>query len=437
MGSSDNLEVEAANRRRTRRGVPTLLWLALVVGSVAGGALPFVVDRNDSEWADFLAARERAGLPLEIPHEVIQLNVDQPDWLMLSADFPSHYALQPYRTNRPVYPAIVSGFCRMVNGVHHFGSRGLSALSEPCGVRKAYVASIITNWLILLGSVLVFFHLLVFLGLHPETATLAAGQIALSPLVLWNLAEASPDLALLLIVGAGLWVFSLACLPKSDRGRSTGWLLLGGAILGVMMLLKAHYDILAVGWLVLIALRKYREAMLLFVGHVVILAAWLALVQLVGWEFRNPELSHYRQGLWIFESFLDMGLPEQLETLASHGKDYLRSTLMAFGPVVLLFAVVGFTSRAQDQRVWAWLTGVVIAVNWLFLFAIRRPFAYLVSAIFIIVYPLAAEGARIGIDILRTHTALKRTTGQAAYLLLATAAAWALSKPWNYDWIFF
>lgn len=415
---------------------PGLLWIPIAIGSLAGWSLPFAVERQDEEWMDFRATRGRAGMPMALEERFLQLNTDQKDWVPLAANFPRRYSSQTLRTNRPVYPAIAGGLCRSIDSLRSFPDYTLSGFRQPCSIRTAFLASLLTNWLILILGVFGFFHLLVRLGFPAGVAALAAAHVALSPLVLWNLSEASPDLALLLIILIALWTFYYVyrSRPGSGRGRlAIG--LMGGLPLGTSMLIKAHYDVLATGWFALTAARKWKSALITFVGHLVPLLAWIAILAFVGWEYENPEIDDYGQGVWIWRDFIYLDIDKQLVTIIEYLKTYAASMWSAFGPIILTFALIGLSigdERPVGNLYLACL--LVIVVNLTFLFAIRRPFPYLVSEVFVIVYPLAA----VGLDaVLRRLGNVAFSPAATLYLFIATIAAWVFSKPAAYAWSFF
>jgi hypothetical protein len=399
---------------------------------VAGWSLPFAIERNEARWLEIRARRGVENEPLSIQERFYALNVDQPGWLHASADFPRYYSAKPKRIHRPVYPALVGATCHTIQGVQLTARMGPSAFLQPCSLRHAFVAALMVNWLILVVSVFAFYHFLTRLGLSAFAGQLGAAQLALSPLVLWNLAEASPDLALLAIVTGSLWLFLFAAQPSlrspliaSDDSMGRGFA--AGIGLGTAMLVKAHYDVLAAGWFFMLSLRKWRSVLASFAGHLLPLLSWLGFISLVGWRYYNPEIEEYGQGVWIWRDFFHRGPGDQAALLWRHSLEYMQSLFSAFGPVVLAAAAYGlWVGRRRYLNRLPLIAVVAVALNFLFLFAIRRPHPYLVSETFFVVYPLAALAIASRVA---SRSERKRAIVGAAYLLAAAAVAWVVSMP--------
>src|SRR5512141_1858444 len=94
---------------------PHFLWLPILGGTLLASSLYFVSERTGAKWQEFRGPR--AALPLSPLERLYQFNIDQPGWLALIQRFPSYYAEDNFRINRPGYPALVSGLAWIGHGV--------------------------------------------------------------------------------------------------------------------------------------------------------------------------------------------------------------------------------------------------------------------------------------------------------------------------------
>lgn len=358
------------------------LWLAIFIGSLLALAFPLFVERQSEHW-DSVRARESSLYWQTLSH-YYQLNIDQPGWMAVIANFPRAYWADKTRINRPVYPAISSIICRLAG----FPLLKFKTLTTPCPIPLAWGAGLMVNWLILVFSVFAFYHLL--LGHHfPETiASLSTIQLALSPLVIWHLADVATNIATVGIVVASLWLFTL--LYQTSSQKEIDWYSLG---LGLLMLVKGQYDTLFAGWTALIYLGRWGTVLRSFVVHFIPLLCWIGLLNLWGLNYYNHEVAAYRQLVWVWEEFIYWPFRDQIVYLGSYTITYLSNFLLAFGSIVAGLSIVGFWQLVEQYPTNYWRFSLIsIFLNWLFLFAILRSPPYLVATIFFIIYPLAAIG---------------------------------------------
>jgi hypothetical protein len=396
------------------------LWVAILVMSIAGWVLPFVVEREG--WSDVW--EQESGLLSSLEKRYLQLNTDQAGWILLSSDFPYHYWHDDGRINRPIYPMVVSVVCRLGHGTINFPKMGFAAFVQPCSRQITFGAALAVNWVVLALSVFGFYWLLRRWHFANRIALISAAQLALSPMVLWHLSDAATNLISIGIAVAALWLFTLC--SESLGGYATirrAWW--SGLALGVLVLAKPQYDILFLGWIALAYLHRWRATIVSFLAHLIPVFAWIVLVESSGLNYRN-EAELYGQGVWIWREFVFWSLKEQLVCLLTHTLQFIRSLIYAFGPLTLAATAVGvwkFT-RLRSLR---WLGGVCVGLglSWAALFAIRRPFPYLLTLHFYSVYPLAAHGLDTLIH--RFHLPVRRA--RVVYLVLCTAAAWLIYTP--------
>jgi hypothetical protein len=379
---------------------PRFLWLPVLASTLLVCSLYFISERTGEKWLEFRGPR--AALPLSPLERLYQFNVDQPGWVALAQKFPSYYAEDNFRVSRPGYPALVSGLAWIGHGVASLiPGRGPSA---PSGLSLAEVIvwGLIVNWLLYVGSIFGFHHLLRSWQCDGEVAGLAATQLALSPFLQWAMLPISTNLVAFPIAVAALGLMSWSRMAESAAGELRRGTFLGVA-LGLLILTKTQYDVLLTGWLALAGLRRWRIVMTSFLAHGLVIGAWVAYVGRRGWGFASPEVSVHRQGVWIWEEFLGWRSGQQAAYLATFVKEYSANLLLAFGPVVLAALAVGIYrlfSRGETRILG--MFGVAVAINAVSVFAIRRYYGVYVAEIFFAVYPLAAWGVWHG---------LKRVTG--------------------------
>jgi hypothetical protein len=257
---------------------------------------------------------------------------------------------------------------------------------------EAIVSGLVVNWLLYVGSIFGFYHLLRSWRCDAEVAALAAVQLALSPFLHWALLPISTNLVAFPIAVAALSLMSWSNMaPRAADEYWRGTCL--GVALGLMVLTKPQYDVLLTGWLVLAGLRRWRTVLTSFLAHGLVIGGWIAFVGWRGWVFTSPEVRLYRQGLWIWEDFGLWRRAEQVTYLRAFVKEYSTDLWLAFGPVVLAALAVGvyFLFSRGASRLLGML-GVTLAINALSVFAIRRHYGVYVAEMFFAVYPLAAWG---------------------------------------------
>lgn len=374
---------------------PLFLWLPIIMGSLLASSLYFASERTGAKWQEFRGSR--AALPLSPLERLYQFNIDQPGWLALIQDFPAHYAEDNYRVDRPGYPALVSGLAWIGHGL---GVLLPGREKSPAGgfsLGEAIVSGLVVNWLMYVGSVFGFYHLLRTWQCDEAVAGLASVQLALSPFLHWAMPPISTNLVAFPIAVAAFSLMSwsnLADSPADEYWRGTCL----GVALGLMVLTKAQYDVLLTGWLALALLQRWRIVLTSVLAHGLVVAGWIAFVGWRGWVFTTPEVRLYHQGSWIWEDFGGWQRGQQVAYLWTFVKEYSTDLWLAFGPVVIAALAVGvylLCSRGA-ARVLGML-GVTLAINVLSVFAIRRHYGVYVAEMFFAVYPVAAWGVWQGI----------------------------------------
>lgn len=317
------------------------LWVAIFVITIVGLTLPFIYRRPGEDWRP---VERRGSAELSLEERFFQFNTDQRGWIRLGADFPFHYWEDDTRINRPVYPALLSVLCRPVQGMLHLPQDGVAAFSSPCSIPLTFVSSVVLNLIILSFSVFGFYHIVIKWQFSKDVAFICATLLALAPVVAWNLTEASPDLASIALVVICLWLFTIVY--EQDNGYYGLWCGLG---MGVLTLLKAHYDILVIGWLVLLYYRKFRMVIVTFLSHFIPLGVWILLLTSVGLEYYNLEIRANSQGTWVFTEFITWPFLEQINYVMHDVTTYFWEFIAEFGPVTLMIGLMGLFHFDRQQ----------------------------------------------------------------------------------------
>jgi hypothetical protein len=372
---------------------PKWLWLAVIVGSLTGWLFPFTFQRQEP-WGEWFRA-ERPGLPLSPRERIYQLNTDQRGhWIPLIQEFPFLYSRQQLRINRPVYPGLVSALCRLSQGFQSLIIGNPRSGKTGCDYANAMASGFVLNWILFVWSTVTFYRVLLAWNVDIRIATLSAAHYALSPFILFHLLDVSTNLIAFPIAVAALWIFT-----RLAQRPDTGWdsqPLIYGLGLGALMLGKAQYDVLCVGWLALSYLRRWGAMFISFAAHLVPLLAWIGLIALFGLTYYNKEIAENGEGVWLIQEFVYWPLWDQFHYVAAHTVVYMFELLAAFGPVTLFFFIFG-QCWLIAENMWkaSALVGLALLINWLFILAIKMKGVLYVGEAFFVIYPVASLGVTI------------------------------------------
>jgi hypothetical protein len=404
---------------------PKWLWLAAIVGSLTGWLFPFTVQKQEPWGTRFRA--ERQGLPFSPRERIYQLNTDQfCDWIPLIQDFPFYYCRESKDINRPVYPGSVSALCRLSKGFQSLIMGDPRSAKNGCEYADAMVSAVVLNWIMFVWSTVTFYRVLLAWNVAARIATLSAAHYALSPMIVFHLFDVSTNLIAFPIAVATLWIFT----RLAQRPADTGWVsqpLIYGLGLGALMLGKAQYDVVFVGWFALSYLRRWGALFISFASHLVPLLAWIALIALFGLTYSHRQ---YHEG--VFEEFIYWSFHTQLYYVGRHTVMNTLDLVATFSPLTVFFFIFGLR-RLIAENMWKASAFVTIAllINWLFIGAIRREFmTKYVGEVFFVIYPVASLGLtifarRFSVRIQRLVTIL--------YLVSAVGLQWAFFYWWRGD----
>jgi hypothetical protein len=407
---------------------PKWLWLAVIVGSLTGWLFPFTFQRQEP-WGE-LFREERRGLALSPRERIYQLNTDQfHDWIPLIKDFPFFYSREHYREgvgtavvriNRPVYPGSVSALCRLSQGFQSLIRANPQSAKIGCEYAQAMASGAVLNWVLFVWSAVAFYRLLLAWNVGARIATLSATHYAMSPFILFHLLDVSSNLIAFPIAVATLWIFT----RLAQRHADTGWVsqpLIYGLGLGALMLGRAQYDVVCVGWFALSYLRRWGAMFISFASHLVPLLAWIGLITLFGLRYYDPQ---YYEGIWLFREFFYWPLWDQFHRVAEHTVVYELDLLAAFSPVTLFFVIFGLR-RLIAENMWKALALVCLSlfINWLFTLAIQREYSVLyVGELFFVIYPVASLGVT---TVVRRFSARIQRLVMVLYLASSVGLQWA------------
>jgi hypothetical protein len=254
----------------------------------------------------------------------------------------------------------------------------------------------VLNWILFVWSAVMFYRVLLAWDVGARIATLSAAHYALSPFILFRLLDVSTNLIAFPLTVAILWIFT----RLAQRPASTGWNsqpLIYGLGLGALMLGKAQYDVVCVGWFALSYLRRWGATFISFASHLVPLLGWIALVALFGLTYYNHEITDSRQGVWLFEEFIYWSFWDQFHYVVRYTVVYIFDLLATFSPLTVFFFIFGLRQLVAENM-WkaSAFVGLALVINWLFILAIRREFDPIyVGEVFFVIYPVASLGVTI------------------------------------------
>ncbi len=401
-------------------GAPRWLWVMIVAGCAAGVSFPFLVRRTDAP----ALYSEEAHVPLE--KRIFWLHPDQIPWLDYVRDFPAQYRRDRMRVSRPVYPLVASVIAR-TSQVFHDG------FTSPSSRLRAYVAGVMVNVIVYVLSVIGLYRLVLRWRFPGPVAAVGAALLAASPVAFQEMSCVGTLFVPVGIFVGAAWLFTI-CVgrveetgpvetttafnkdrqDRQDVGRSQscisctsllndvvspgrrgpGWFrsLLCGLGLGALMLVKPHYDVLAVGWIVLAYEREWRALAVTFLAHFIPLLIWIAALRLMGLAYYHWGWSAFGHGHWFLAALFEWPVMKWAAFFATHVFWYLLDTIRAYGPL-LFFAFLGLRELAREgKHHWVKLSCAALAVNFLFSVAIRKTAPYLMFESFFVMLPLAAKG---------------------------------------------
>lgn len=404
---------------------PGWLWVSILISTLIAVTLPVISQRQDDVWRRVRG--ERQHLPLSASERLYQFNVDQPAWIQVIQGFPHYYGGNNHRINRPGYPALLSAACKIPQGIYlaltEFNFR---SLGKPCSEPLIFITAWLLQWVFFAVAVIGFYHLLIFWQVGERVEVIAASQFALSPFLSWTLLLVATDFIVYPIIIAVMG--SLTGVLQAPRLLANRWQVYAaefafGLLLGILMLVKSQYDVVVVAWFVLLGMRRWRALIFSFIGHIIPLLGWMGIIHAAGWEYFNPEISIYRQVIWLWDEFLHLPFQAQLSILQTHLVEYGHFFIHAYGVVTLIAVAVGVWLCIQRRWThWLVLSLLVVAINCAFIFAIRRYYAIYTATTFFVVYPLAALGVT---GLMNYIPSSLHKWATAFYLVIATIVAWA------------
>ncbi|OQY48621.1 MAG: hypothetical protein B6242_01915 [Anaerolineaceae bacterium 4572_78] len=393
--------------------------------------LTFVRPADSSDWITF---REKLGYDINAPlsweERFFQLSVDSRGYLLVMQDFPGRFWKDIGRVNRPGYMVAGNIVCRTVSGIVRLPFRGINGFFQPCIYSVTWATAFLLNWTIYVSAVLGFYHLLNYWQFSGTIALLSAMHLAMARFFTWRLATISSSLPVIALAVAVMWIVSIIY-KKAKTLNGDYWAILPGLWLGGMAWVKPQYDILAVGWSVLLYFRYWRAVIGSFVMHIVFVGTWIAIV-IYGFSlpYVNFEVTQYRSGLWLFDDFIHWSWLEQLVYMIDYTKLYISIAHTSYGVVILGAFVIGIIVFIMQKR-WRWLAFVTVAIVWnyLFIFAIRRYGDLYTGEIFYVIYPLSIWGISY---LIQKAPAQWHNRLLGIYFVVAVFGNWAL-HPWRFE----
>lgn len=346
---------------------------------------PVMYEARGKNWDDTLASLGKSQQELTYLERFYQLNTDIPAWIAIAASFPYHYYTDKVRINRPVYPAILSTFCRVAEGLKHYPKGS----TQNCGKQTVFVMGFLVNTFLTILTIILWVKLLRWYIANEAVIFLGGLAMVTSAHILWSLPQPSTKLIGLSIVVITAWIF--AKILQSPHLPFT-LLIIYSLTYGILMLAKSNYSILMIFLLIGVFFRhKWVSILLFIVLHFIPLLAWVAVLEKFGLAYYNHEVATYGQGIWIFEDFIYRDRRQMYHDVVGHLGVFASSGIFSFGPLTLIllaFAVVK-PSIAAGHR---WVVVATVAGVATFTFLIRRAPPFLVFDGFFAVLPAVAVG---------------------------------------------
>ena len=391
----------------------TSLAIALLIMLSISLVYPVTYEARGKNWDDTLAYLGKSQQELTYLEHFYQLNTDIPGWIAVAASFPHHYYTANARINRPLYPAIISAFCRTIGILKNYPGEN----NPTCSHNTVFYSGIFVNTVLVLVTLVLWVNLLRKYMQDESIVFLSGLAMVTSAHTLWSLPQPSTNIIGLFIVVFTAWVFE-KILRLQHFPFAT--LLTYSLVYGILMLAKSNYSVLFIFLLIVLRYRRNLVNIVIFmVLHFIPLLFWMAVLDRFGLAYYNHEIATYGQGTWIFEDFIYRDRRQMYHDVVDFLGFFTSRMIFSFGPLalgLLAFSLVK-PSIAAGHR-WVVMATVVGVAT--FLFLIRRAPPFLVFDAFFSVLPAVAAGLRELTEWLQQRTAqmLRHETGMIAAVIV-------------------
>ena len=346
---------------------------------------PVIYEARGKSWENALDSLGKSRQQLTYLETFYQLNTDITGWIDIASFFTHHYYTEKSRVNRPIYPAIISTFCRVADGFKRYPKQ----ISQTCGEYTVFIVGILVNTSLTIVALMFWVNLLRGYIANDSVIFLSGLAMVTSPHILWSLPQTSTNIIGLCIVVFTVWIF--ARILQTQHLSFTS-LLTYSLIYGILMLTKSNYSTLLVFLLVVLFYRhRWMSVSLFLILHFIPLLTWIAILQQAGLEYYNHEVAVYRQGVWVFEEFIYFRPQQMYHYVVSFLEGFVASSIFAFGLLVLTLLAYSLLkpSIAAGHR---WIVMATVVGVAMFTFLLRRSPPFLVFDSYFSVLPAAAVG---------------------------------------------
>mgnify|MGYP004128177003 CR=1 FL=1 len=314
--------------------------------------------------------------------------------ILSAAYFPQTYRTYTDRINRPTYPFLIHTIGAVVGTI-------ASPIVDLGPLERAGAGYVILKLLVFFfGAVAMFRILRRWMG--PEPSLLATLLMLFHAHSIEFVATFHTTELQVITPIFVLWMFLGVCdrlsqplaadttTARRQRAARYGLIVAASVGLGVLMLAKQNYAIYLAILLFAAYKRRWLEAGVSVVAHLIPLAIYLAYLAAVDIPYVNHEAANYDQGVWLLDLFRQNPVLSIQQVMDSLWRSLLHLT--GFFGVWLLLAVAALARRdriglTRDHLVFV---GLFVFSTWAQIFAAARYYDYMMSDVAIVVFGLGA-----------------------------------------------
>ena len=359
-------------------------WIGCILILLFSSLLPYFIESSRSQnWRE----PSQINAPYDFKEKYQQFNEDSVIWLNLAAYFPQFYEINNGRINRPTYPAIVNLPARVINGIATFYKYGWGSFNRQIPKNITLVVGQFVNTSIYILFLIFSKSFLEKWIQSSKEKEIAMAMVIASPILPFFIPQIAPNLFGCLISTVCLWCM----VTFGDHHRTKVEIVMMSLCMGLLMMGKAHYDMIAIVLVYWAYRRQWTLIGLFSIIHLLPLFFWIKAVGWLGYRYYNTEAEDLEQVVWVFKYFIPMEFDSQYQILSSYLKSFFwngtRGLGLLFIPCII-FSIWKLRTGFNIQRS-LFLLGFIISI--VFLFFVKRPHAYMIAMLALLMVPIAAE----------------------------------------------
>jgi hypothetical protein len=305
-----------------------------------------------------------------------QYDLDAGLELNTAAFFPAYYHRRPVRINRPTYPLLVRFLAEPLYWcVRPFVDSKETHLRRYAAIGGYIMLKLMVYSIAALCAYSLMEPLCGRFAAHWSIAAMFFHHFAIRYIATYHTTEMQFINGIIV-----LYLFAKVA-------RAYSWQKNVGAslVIGVLVLAKQNYAIYGGVLLFLLVQKKWKEAALSFLVHLMVLGAWLLWLKTMGLSYYNHELEAYGQGVWLYREFIYFPFLQQVKTVISAAKQ-------SFGAYAGHYSVFAAGALIAVGSKWPWksrpLQLVICCVIMIFMqmFAARRFEPYMAADLSLFIY---------------------------------------------------